>query len=361
MTTIHKLPLLLTLLVTQLVVNAQQGADSLLNFIVNNKSRSAFCLVKNDTVIAGVNEYKRMPLASTVKILVAVEFAKQAGSGVINENSYVALKELDKYYIPHTDGDAHPAWLAFEKKQQHILHDSIKLLDVARGMIMFSSNANTEYLVDLLGLHNIKSNTRLFGLKDHTELYPVVASLFLYQNPKGAGEDKVIKAIGKLTEDQYVKTTLQIHQALKYDSSLKKKFRPQDLSMKMQKLWSDRLPAASAKTYVQLCSILNNRKFLDKKSYSILAQVLEFIMENPANKQLYRHAGFKNGSTAFVLTEALYATTQTGERIETAYFFNDLTSTENEKLQAWLNDFRIALTLNEAFRKKVTGVAKPGN
>jgi D-alanyl-D-alanine carboxypeptidase len=342
----------------QVVVNAQSVADSLLDFIVANKSRAAFYLVKNDTVIAEQNESKVMPLASTVKILVAVEFAKQAGSNVIDENSYVDLKELEKYYVENTDGGAHPGWLAFERKQNHIKQDSVKLIDVARGMIMFSSNANTEYLMDLLGLDNIKNNIQLFGLKDHTALFPIVSSLFLYQNPRNANEDKIIKGISQLNEEQYCKTAFAIHQALKNDSTLKKKFRPQDLSMKMQKLWSDRLPAASVKSYVQLCSILNQRKYLDANSYGVLVQVLEFIMENPANQKIYKHFGLKNGSTAFVLTEAFYATMQNGDRIETAYFFNDLDGAENQKLQGWLNAFRIALTQNENFRNKAMALLK---
>ncbi|MBL0357044.1 MAG: serine hydrolase [Chitinophagaceae bacterium] len=353
MATIKKLSLLLVLLVMQVIVNAQPGADSLLNFIANNKSRAAFYLVKNEGVVCRQNENKVMPLASTVKMLVAVEFAKQAGSNVIDKDSYVALSELDKYYIFNTDGGAHPGWLAFEKKQGHIKEDSVRLIDVARGMIMFSSNANTEYLMDLLGLDNVNNNIQLFGLKVHTVIFPLVSSLFLYQNPHNASEDKIIKAIRKLSEEQYSKTILQIHSALKYDSVLKKKFRPQDLSMKMQQLWSDRLPASTVKNYVQLCSILNQRKYLDAKAYGILAQELEFIMENPGNQKIYKRFGLKNGSTVFVLTEAFYATTQLDDRIEAAYFFNGLTQAENEKLQGWLNDFRIALTQQEKFRNKV--------
>ena len=160
-----------------------QGADSLLNFIKLNSSRSAVSISKNGNSLAKLNENKLMPLASTVKILVAVEFAKQAGNSVLNENEYVPLAELDKYYLPGTDGGAHSAWLDFEAASKHIKQDSIQLINVARGMILFSSNANTEYLMDRLGLDNIKTNTKLFGLTQHTAIFPLVSSLFLYKNP----------------------------------------------------------------------------------------------------------------------------------------------------------------------------------
>ena len=94
---------------------SQSTADSLLNFIKQNKTRSSLFLRKNDTVIAQLNEDKLMPLASTVKIIVAIEFSKQAAHNVFDENERIPLSELDKYYLPNTDGDAHPKWVALRK------------------------------------------------------------------------------------------------------------------------------------------------------------------------------------------------------------------------------------------------------
>ncbi len=349
---IHFFTAAVLLLVTSAVFG-QAGADSMLQFISNNKKRASVCVLKNDSIIAKLNETRLMPLASTVKLLIAVEFAKQCGSSFIKEDSLIALTELDKYYFANTDGGAHPAWLGFEKSQLHIIRDSVKLIDVARGMMMFSSNANAEYLLDLLGLDNVKNNVQLFGLTNHTAVFPLAASLMLYQNPRKLKESAILKAIKDLPEEAYCKTILQIHNALKYDTVLKKKFRPEDLSEKMQKLWSDRLTASTTKDYTHLCSILNNRRYLNANSYGVVAEVIEYIMENPLNRKIYKQFGLKNGSTAFVLTEAFYATLLSGEKIEAAYFFNDLTPQENEDLQHWLNDFRIGLTQNESFRKKV--------
>ena len=165
-------------------IYSQPGADSLLNFLKQNPSRSSLFLAKNDTVIARLNEDKLMPLASTVKIIIALEFAKQASHNLIHENSLVPLSELAKYYIPNTDGNAHPNWINYEKKKGNIINDSVRLIDVAKGMMMFSSNANAEYLMDLLGIDDINSNLRMLGLKNHTPIYFFPASIFLYQNPE---------------------------------------------------------------------------------------------------------------------------------------------------------------------------------
>lgn len=345
--------LMIACLLSFTAANAQSTADSLLNFIKQNKARASIYLTQNDSVMAHLNENKMMPLASTVKIMVAIEFAKQAAQKIFEENMLVPLSELDRYYLPNTDGDAHPNWLAYEKKMGHIKNDSISVLDVARGMIMFSSNANTEYLMDLLGPDNVKNNIELLGIQQHSAIYPMVAALFMYQNPLKKKEESILKGIKSLNEEQYCRYIYDMHKALAYDTVLKSKFRPQDLTLKMQKMWSDRLPASTTKEYVRICKVLNNRKFFDENTYGLIAEVLETIMENAQNREWLIHAGMKGGSTAWVLTKALYATTKKGERIEMAYFFNDLTEKENTRVQGWMNSFELAALKDEDFRKKI--------
>lgn len=332
---------------------AQSGADSMLNFIKANKNKAALYLVQNDTVLAKLNENKLMPLASTVKIMVALEFAKQAAEHVFDKDSNVPVSELEKYYIQNTDGGAHPAWLAYENKLGNIKNDSISLNNVARGMMMFSSNANTEFLMDLLGLDNVKNNLQLLGIKQHTAIYPLVSSLFMYQNPNKKTEESIIKGIRKLSDEQYSRYLYDMHKALKYDTVLKAKFRPQDLSMKMQKTWSDRLTASTVKEYAKICNVLNNRRYFSKDTYVVLAGVMETIMENPANRQWLEHAGMKGGSSPWVLTKAMYASTKEGTRIELAYFFNDLEPADNLALQQWMGGFELKIMTDKNFRQQL--------
>ncbi|MFN0081822.1 MAG: hypothetical protein ACKVOM_04835, partial [Ferruginibacter sp.] len=209
------------------------------------------------------------------------------------------------------------------------------------------------YLMDLVGLDNIKNNNEILGIKNHTVVYPIVASLFMYQNPKKKTEEYILRGIGSLTEEQYCRFIYDMHKALKYDTVLKAKFRQQDLTMKMQKAWSNRLPSSTTKDYVQVCKVLNNRKYFDTATYSILSKVLEAAMENPINKRWLKHYGEKGGSTAFVLTKALYGTTINGLKFEMAYFFNNLTEAENNMLQKWMNNFEISVLSNATFRKKI--------
>lgn len=328
-------------------------ADSFLNFINANKNRASVYITHNDEVIASLNENKLMPLASTVKIMIAIEFAKQVAQEVINENSYVSLKELDRYYIPNTDGDAHPTWLQYVKDTRVLKGDSVKLVDVARGMIMFSSNANTEYLMDLLGFDNVKDNIALFNLKQHTAIYPLVGSLFLYQIPGKSTEDKLIKSLGSLSEKKYSMEAYDRHLDLKEDSSFKSTFKPEQFSLKLQKLWSDRLPSSTTKEYAGIAKALNKREVLDEDAFFPIAEILEFPMENKAFQAVFKHYGVKGGSTGFVLTHVIYFTMKNGTRMELAIFFNDLTPAEEQKLEGWLDPFEAQTIFDPAFREKL--------
>lgn len=332
---------------------AQSPADSLLDFISSHKQNASLYLLKGDSVVAALNEDKMMPLASTMKILVAIEFAKQAAHNLINPDKKVALADLAKYYVPNTDGGAHPAWIKWERQQNNITEDSISLMEVAKGMILFSSNANTEYLMDLLGLQNINQNYQLLGIKNYTPLYYPVSSLFIYQNPKQRSEEKILKQIKKLPQEAYIRATEMIHAQLKNNPGYKGQFRPQDLTIPMQQLWSSRLPASTTKAYTKIAYILNNRQIFNEATYSVLTQILETVMLNPQNRQWLEHAGMKGGSSLFVLTKTMYATLNNGEQYALSYFFDDLNAKQNAQIQGWMNAFEQKILTDKEFREKV--------
>ena len=138
-----------------------------LNFLKENPDKSAIRLVRNDTVIAERNPDKIMPLASTVKIVLAVEYAIQSSKGTINPNEEIPLEALDKFYVKNTDGGAHPRWL--KSVEDKVSDQSIAIREIAKGMIRYSSNANTEWLCQKLGLDNINNRVDSLGISDHTD------------------------------------------------------------------------------------------------------------------------------------------------------------------------------------------------
>jgi D-alanyl-D-alanine carboxypeptidase len=321
--------------------------ESLAKFIRDNPSRSSIYYIHNGTVGATVNPDKVMPLASTVKILVAIEYARQAAAGIVDSAEAVDTMELEKYYLPGTDGNAHVEWKKSMHKKGLISGGRVKIEEVAKGMIRFSSNANTEYLLDRLGLDSVNAGIERLGLKNQQPLYPIVSALFV-------GNGGTLQQLKDMPLAQYIAETKQIHERLKNDTGYKRKLK--DLPMGVQRVWSDRLPGGTTREYAGILQKINGRHFFSENEQKHIDNVMEGILENPENRAWLEHAGFKGGSTAFVFTMAMYATTKKGDKTELAYFFNDLTMWEGVLLQSAANEFHLKLLTDKDATAKLLDI-----
>ncbi|GLR17234.1 serine hydrolase [Portibacter lacus] len=321
-----------------------------LDFLKNNPELSSIKLKRNGEVVVDRNSNSMMPLASTVKMIIAVEYAEQAAQGLIDPDEIVTIDQLDNYYVKYTDGGAHMAW--FKSLKNLLTEDGVPLKEVAKGMITFSSNANAEYLLDKLGVSNVNKRLETLGMKDHSEIYYFVSSLFIgkegFSDIRGTKREEALKA---LSDEEYIEFANIVHEKLKTDVAYKNDVG--DLGMNIQKVWSDRLPASTTSAYVDLLEKLNSRTYFSPEVHGYLSEVLESLMDNPANQKWLEHSGMKGGSTAFVLTKAIYATDKNGNSTELAYFFNNLGIQDNSSLQRAMNNFELEILTNEEFFQEV--------
>ena len=255
-------------------------ANLVLNFIKENPNKTAIKLVRNDSLIAERNPDKLMPLASTVKIILAIEYALQSSQGKINPQEEVSIDELAKFYIPNTDGGAHPSWLKSVKNK--INDNQITINEIAKGMIRYSSNANTEWLGNTLGLKNINNRIDSLGIENHTEFYNIVSALFVGKEkfPKSKGKELQSK-LKNLSLEDYIETTNQIHKKLLTDSKYKKNIG--ELGMNIQRIWSDNLPSSTVKDYSGIMKKINSKTYFDTDAQKYLWKTLP--IENGLNTQ----------------------------------------------------------------------------
>src|SRR5699024_6567817 len=157
----------------------KEDPDYVVKHLEKYPENSSFIFAKNGEALVSHSAEARRPLASTVKIIIAIEYAKQVAAEALNEEELVALEELDTFYLKDTDGGAHPAWLQEMKEENRIKNEQVPLYDVAKGMIKYSSNANTDYLISLLGLESINETLESLNLKGHEAIYPLVGSVLI--------------------------------------------------------------------------------------------------------------------------------------------------------------------------------------
>ncbi|RIJ63099.1 D-alanyl-D-alanine carboxypeptidase [Rummeliibacillus sp. TYF005] len=321
-----------------------------------NSGNVALSIRHNDQTWIDINPNKPLPLASTVKIILAIEYAKQAAEGKIDPNEKVKLKELDKFYIPKTDGGAHEEWI---KQLKGNKIDSVPLYEVANGMIAYSSNANTEYLIEVLGLQNINCVPKSLGILNHDPMYPTASALYIptqLKNEKiGLSKQEILKMMKEMDMAEYRRRAIDIHNKWVKQplSNQEKKQLLKTLDMDFQKIWSDRLPHSTTRDYVSIMNKLNGKTYFKKEVYKYLDPVMEQLMKNPKNREWLTHAGQKGGSTAFVLTIAMYATDKEKNKTEIVFFSNDLSILEQKKLSQNLNAFQLKFLKDEKFRAEI--------
>ncbi|MEK4706617.1 serine hydrolase [Bacillus sp. FSL R10-2780] len=304
---------------------SKEDPDYVLNYIKEHKGDETCSLLirKNGEVVTSVNENKKLPLASMAKIVIAVEFAKQVSEGKIRRDEQISLKELEKYYVKDTDGGAHPAWLEDAKARELVKNEQITLEGVAKGMIHYSSNANTTYLLEKLGIDRVNESIKELELTSHDKFSSYTASLYMrgyVEKELHVQEDQSLEMIRNMSNDEYNKHVLQIHEWMKDESEWKKRDIPLKVDMEFQRIWSDRLVSANAKDYMSLMEKINSREYSPKSMQDEIDNVFKGTVEN--NKLEY--AGQKGGSTAFVLTKSLYTTDKKGNKVEVVIMFNDI-------------------------------------
>ncbi|MFP3812762.1 serine hydrolase [Bacillus sp. SIMBA_005] len=128
----------------------------------------------------------------------------------------MALSDIEKFFIDRTDGGAHTYWLEVNDFSEHAT-----LLDVAKGMMQFSSNACTDYLIDLLDLERINDQMKQAGLTEHDELMPLTPMLLWSAYVSDRRRDAYKKMSG-VSEEQYKSLMNEIFNIMKNDPKHKK-------------------------------------------------------------------------------------------------------------------------------------------
>jgi D-alanyl-D-alanine carboxypeptidase len=134
--------------------------EDLLDYIIahpHDVSLVAYEINSSDQEIYYNSDIKK-PLASTIKIIVLAEYASQVDKGILSPNELVNLDDIDIYYLPRTDGEAHPTALTELRKKQYINNtNQIELRHVTWAMIRYSDNAAADYLIRRLGRVNLEN------------------------------------------------------------------------------------------------------------------------------------------------------------------------------------------------------------
>lgn len=135
----------------------------------------------------------RQPLASAVKVVHLAAYARAASSGRIDPNEQVPLLEWERWYVPGTDGGAHPAALTRlgipnDGTSATDLAATVRIDDMVTAMIRESDNAVPDYLRFRLGDDALVDAAAAGGWDGFVAPTLVAGTLSLFDPALGEGD-----------------------------------------------------------------------------------------------------------------------------------------------------------------------------
>ena len=266
-----------------------------------------------------------------MKILVLAAYADAVANGEIDPGERVPIADVERYYLPLTDGGAHGTGLksvGLRSDKNGFARDqaaTIALDDLAGIMIHFSGNAETDYLIARLGPDKIASVVQKAGLERHTPigltLGPVLA-IFNHEDPSfstdlnqlvGEGTSSVDTShLEHLTElylhdQQWRASQLQFMNSISRDAV-------GGVDMWARQAAAARLfPRGTAREYAQMMARIATGRFISTEVSEIMQRKLESVPSDwPLRAIFYDRHGAKDGAMAGVLALACYAVPKRG-------------------------------------------------
>ncbi|MEC0232810.1 serine hydrolase [Paenibacillus kribbensis] len=336
--------------------NNRKTEMDVLSFLKENPSKASLYMIKNGMEKISYNSEVKMPLASTAKVIIAIEFALQVAAKILDERELVPLVELNKFYIPGSDGNAHNNWISSIRSNHKEVRGKITLLDIAHGMLAYSSNANTEFLMAKMGLDKINENIMKLSLSSHDKIFPFSSAGFMspyIQETENIGFTETIQRISEMSYEEYMKKSIEIHQILNRDQGkecIQKWNTRKNYARKLQVLESCKLPRSTTKEYAYLMKLIHKEELVPPTANSYLKQLIQRQVDDSKLIEF----GNKGGSTISVLTEALYCTDLEGNDIQLALFIQDDSGMDHIWLKQKLDLFFYKILTDIEFQEEVS-------
>lgn len=253
-----------------------------LRFMSENPNQASLHFIQNGDTILGYQSNRKMPLASVLKIIIVVEFARQVSENELDPDTRIPLAELDRYYIPRSDGNAHPEWLQDAGNRNAIVNNGVSLKEVANGMMKFSSNANTEYLMKTIGLKKINLLLNKWNLNQHGRIFPISSAGLIaasVMEETGCPSSKIASKLMEMPTNEYEAKAIQLFEDISMDkgkSLIKRLNRSESYRIDVMRVESMKQPQSTTQEYANIMRYIQLGKCLAPVATELIKELIEF-------------------------------------------------------------------------------------
>jgi D-alanyl-D-alanine carboxypeptidase len=316
-------------------------------------------------------------LASTIKIVVLGAYAREVEAGRLDPDQPITLAEWERFYLPNTDGGAHPAAL----DDLQIPHSNgyatdpsqtVTLEQIAGAMIRFSDNAATDVLLYRIGQEALTAVITESNLTQQEPPVPLSGAFLLFQNHEHPtltesrlGELKVLSREAFLAQAQALGDRLQGDDVWYQAEREWRIARAPTIPVRAQADVVALTPHGSARDYATIMGQVATNTFISPEVTAIMRRHLEWPMQFEGNQAEFTALGTKGGSLPGILTGATYYIPKAGDfagqpRV-VVLFMNDM------PFSAWLTlignfaqqAFERELAINQTFAERVRESLQP--
>lgn len=254
-------------------------------------------------------------LASTVKVLVLAAYAQQVESGQLDPDSRVSLSEWDAFYLPRTDGGAHPASLAELEQKGRVVDEAVTLADVARAMIVHSDNAAADLVMMRVGRSALDRAPEQFATTKDEAPFPISGTMLLSTSaPDGVLPRQWMAQLEGEGRKAIADRAWAIAERLVKDDAYRSTQRNRlehsgiGLNLREQEAFAKALfPRGTARGYAKLMERVATAPSSSKWAF-VMSSNLEWVLGRGGSlDQRFDRFGTKGGSLPGVLTSATYA------------------------------------------------------
>jgi len=303
--------------------------------IIKYPEHCSLLYIKNrDTVISLNAQYKR-PLASIFKLIVLLAYLEQCKKGYIHSGDIVHFNELKRYWI-HWIDPAFMQWYHKIRDKNKIKKNGIALSEVVIGMLEYSCNANTDYLLARLGIDAVNKQLLNYGINTHDAVIPISTSVLI-----ALRDEEIIHTpatLAKVANKSFIRL-LKGKSIEGLDLNLLN-----DFDYNKQCYWSDILPHATAQSYGKLLQQLQRLHRDDTE----LQNLMKWFTTLKSYKR-FPIGGMKLGYTPKVFNTTLYAADHIGNEYQLVYFMNGLNPGQREMIELASNDFNLKVLNDRTF------------
>lgn len=352
-------------------VHQLKTPESMMDYILENPEKVSIAAYRLDRPEHGLflNADQKRPLASTMKILVLAEYARQVSLGMVASEERARLEDVELFYLPWTDGGAHALAVRDFKEKGYIDSQNTVLLEhIVFAMIRYSDNAATDFMLTRLGKEHIEALPALLGLSQQDAVMPL-AGMFLSWNNHRLKNPPLerLKHYQSMTQVQYADevnfwTNEWINnEAFRAAELDRLKQQGLGISSKHQQAFSSLAPKGTAREYADIMARIYSGELISAEVSEIMAEFLGWPMAISSTVQEnFDVFGTKGGNLAGVLTATYFARSKGAsdgtvlsvfyENLEGAVWFDLARNVLHQQLE--LNLMQDA-TLFELFKEKL--------